>query len=78
MIKKSARSKAPLPEGAVRVKWLADDSFEEKESYTWTVLHPTNWNKETNFGWRFAADELAKRRGGEQREAPDMPPKKRP
>ena len=34
----------------------------EKESYTWTVLHPANWRKEANFGWRFAASELAKRK----------------
>ena len=61
-IKKSPQSKEPLPEGAVRIKWPADADRDEKESYTWTVLHPANWRKEANFGWRFAASELAKRK----------------
>ena len=62
VVKKSSQSKEPLPEGAVRLKWAADAEFEEEESYTWSILHPENWNTEAVLGWRFASSELQKRR----------------
>ena len=54
----------------------ADPEREEPESYTWTVLHPDNWRKETNLGWRFAASELAERREA-ARDKPESPEKRR-
>ena len=50
----------------MRIKWPADQDRDEPESYAWAVLHPDNWRKETNLGWRVAASELAKRREAAQ------------
>mmetsp|Transcript_41660 Transcript_41660/g.95456 ORF Transcript_41660/g.95456 Transcript_41660/m.95456 type:complete len:177 (+) Transcript_41660:1498-2028(+) len=57
---RTPKSKSPLPWGAVRVRWQADDDFEEQESYTWTILKPADWAREVHFGWRYAASEIGK------------------
>ena len=35
---------------------------EEEESYTWTILKPSNFNKNVNLGWRYEKTELTKMR----------------
>ena len=60
--KKSAKSKSPLPWGAVRVRWPKDADYAEGETYVWSVLKPAHFNKEVHLGWRYAASELEKRR----------------
>ena len=41
-------------------KFSLHPEFEEEESYTWTILKPADFNKETNLGWRYAKAELDK------------------
>lgn len=57
-IRKSKRSKDSLPAGALRLCWPADKDFEEKETYSWAILNPDDWNKEVHLGWRWAECEL--------------------
>jgi len=56
--RKSARSKKVLPAGALRIKWPADMEFDEDESFVWSILHPSSFNRDVHLGWRFAASEL--------------------
>lgn len=56
--KKTPRCKKILPAGAVRIKWPADIEFDEEESFVWSILHPSSFNKDVHLGWRFAASEL--------------------
>ena len=56
----SPRCKHPLAKGAVRIKWPADADFDERETYTWSLLTKENWNKEAVLGWRYTAAQLAK------------------
>ena len=58
--KRSPRCLSTLPWGAVRIKWPADDEFDEEEHYTWTILKPDDFNHEVNLGWRYDKTELAK------------------
>ena len=58
--KRSPRCQSTLPWGAVRIKWPADDEFDEEEHYTWTILKPDDFNHEVNLGWRYDKTELAK------------------
>ena len=58
--KESPRCKHPLAKGAVRIKWPADADFDERETYTWSLLTQENWNKEAVLGWRYTAAQLAK------------------
>ena len=56
--KKSDRCKNILPAGMIRMRWPEDKERHEKESFTWNVLHPAKWNKDTHLGWRWDASEL--------------------
>ncbi|KAL1495338.1 hypothetical protein AB1Y20_016708 [Prymnesium parvum] len=56
--KQSARCKKLLPAGALRICWPEDTEFDESETYVWTILKPTAFNKDIHLGWRFAACEL--------------------
>ena len=53
---------SPLPWGAVRVRWAADEDFDERETYVWSVLKPCDFNRNVHLGWRFDAEQLAKDR----------------
>lgn len=68
--KESPSCKKLLEAGAVRMKWPADPTREEKETFTWCILTDGNWNEEAVLGWRFAAAELAKRQEAVQQPAP--------
>ena len=59
--KKSARCTKILPAGAVRIKWPEDVEFDEKESYVWSIIKPSNFNKDVHLGWRLDASEILKR-----------------
>ena len=50
--KELKRHKKLLPAGAVRVRWPADEQFNEPETFVWSVLHPDNFNKDAHLGWR--------------------------
>lgn len=56
--KQTARCRKILPAGAVRIKWPADVEYDEEESYVWSVLKPSSFNKDVHLGWRFAKSEL--------------------
>lgn len=56
--KMTARCKKILPAGAVRIKWAADEDYDEKESYVWSILKPAAFNKDVHLGWRFAGTAL--------------------
>lgn len=56
--KKTPRCKKVLPAGALRIKWPADVTFDEDESFVWSILHPKSFNRDVHLGWRFAACEL--------------------
>ena len=58
VIKASPRCRKPLKAGAVRVRWPADAERDEPESFTWTVLDPSDWTREVHQGWRWAEGEL--------------------
>ena len=61
--KESPRCKIPKKfrnTAAVRIQWPADKDYDEEESYTWSLLDATNWNKEAVLGWRYTAEQLAK------------------
>lgn len=57
-IRKSKRSKDALPAGAVRIRWPADNDFDESETYQWSILNPSDWNQEVHLGWRWPESEL--------------------
>ena len=68
-----AECKNLLDAGAVRLKWPADATRDEPESFTWCILTKGNWNDEARvLGWRFlgrftaAPAELKKRREADQ------------
>lgn len=65
--KKSARCKKLLPAGAVRIKWPADIEYDEEETFVWSILNPSNFNKDVHLGWRFAPSEVKKMEGAQQR-----------
>lgn len=56
--KKSARCKKILPAGAVRIKWPDDVEYDEAESFVWSILKPSSFNKDVHLGWRFAPSEI--------------------
>lgn len=56
--KKSARCKKILPAGAVRIKWPEDAEYDEAESFVWSILKPSAFNKDVHLGWRFAPSEI--------------------
>lgn len=56
--RQTARCKKLLPAGAVRIKWPADVDFDEAETYVWSILKPSSFNKDVHLGWRFSATEL--------------------
>lgn len=56
--KMSARCKKILPAGAVRIKWPEDVEYDESESYVWSILKPSAFNKDVHLGWRFAPCEI--------------------
>ena len=58
--KKSPQCKSPLPWGAVRICWPEDKDRDEKESFVWSVLKPSDFNKNVHLGWRFDAAQLAR------------------
>ena len=60
--KKSPKCKSPLPWGAVRIRFPEDRSRDEKETFSWVVLKPVDFNREVHLGWRFDAAQLAKER----------------
>lgn len=57
-IRKSKRSKKALPAGALRIRFAADEDFEEKETLIWAIMNPEDWCKEVHLGWRWAPNEL--------------------
>jgi len=59
--KESPRCRKFLKAGAVRIRWPADDVFEEEETFVWSILTEANWNADRHMGWRFSAAELKKR-----------------
>ena len=67
--KQSAKCKSPLPWGAVRICFPADEARAEAEHYVWSVLKPADFTREVHLGWRLGASELEKRRQqGEKRQ----------
>ncbi|KAL1520316.1 hypothetical protein AB1Y20_021907 [Prymnesium parvum] len=56
--RQTPRCKKLLPAGAVRIKWPADVEYDEAESYVWSVLKPSAFNKDVHLGWRYAGCEL--------------------
>ncbi|KAL1525764.1 hypothetical protein AB1Y20_020607 [Prymnesium parvum] len=76
--KKSQRCRKVLPAGALRIKWPADISFDEDESYAWCRLNPKNFNKDVHLGWRFAGSELKRLEKEEQEKTSQKPSKKKP
>ena len=60
--KKTPKAKAPLPWGAVRIRWPEDADFAEGETFVWSVLRPCDWNHEVPMGWRYTAAELQRSR----------------
>ena len=60
--KRSAGCKSPLEWGAVRIQWPDDAEFEERESFTWSVLKPAHFNKDAHLSWRYSAAELVRLR----------------
>ena len=61
--KATSRSNAKvLPWGAVRIRWPADASHDEPETFVWSVLKPADFNKERHLSWRYAKCELSKLR----------------
>ena len=48
--------------GAVRIRFPEDRSRDEKETFSWVVLKPVDFNREVHLGWRFDAAQLAKER----------------
>lgn len=67
--KKSARCKKILPAGAVRIKWPEDAQYDESESFVWSILKPSAFNKDVHLGWRFAPCEII-RMEAKKRSAP--------
>lgn len=59
-IRKSKRSSATHPAGAVRIRWPADADYDERETLVWSILNPADWCKDVHLGWRWAASELEK------------------
>ena len=57
--KESARHKKLLPAGAVRIKYPEDPEYAESEHYAWQVLHPSKWNRDVQYGWRWDPCELS-------------------
>ena len=45
----------------MRIRWPEDSERKEPESFSWHVLQDTDWNADAHMGWRFTAEELAKR-----------------
>ena len=64
--RKTPKTKAPLPWGAVRIKWPADPNFDEPETFVWSVLKRADFNENRHLGWRYAAEELPKLRAAAQ------------
>ena len=64
--KESPSCKKLLDAGAVCIKWAADPSREEKETFTWSILTEANWNAEVVLGWRFSGAQLKKRSSAEK------------
>ena len=64
--KKSQRCRNILPLGAVRIKWPADVEFDEDESFVWSLLKPSSFNKDVHLGWRLDASEILKREAAAQ------------
>ena len=56
--KRSPRCKKLLPAGAVCVRWPADESRNEPESFTWCILNPSDFTREVNNGWRWGEREV--------------------
>ena len=51
-----------LPWNAVRIRWAADESRDEEESFTWSLLYAADFNEEHHLGWRYDKSELIKLR----------------
>ena len=66
--KEKPGSKSPLPWGAVRIRFAADEQFEEAEHFVWCLLKPADWNEEVHLGWRYSADELQRVRAAQKGE----------
>ena len=56
--KKSPKCKSLLPWGAVRLRFPEDVVRKEPEHHVWSVLKPTDWNREVHLGWRFDSAQL--------------------
>ena len=45
---------------AYSLRFPEDRSRDEKETFSWVVLKPVDFNREVHLGWRFDAAQLAK------------------
>ena len=61
--RRSDRCTNLLPAGAVRFRWPEDIDFDEKETFTWMVLHPNKWRKDQVNSWRWDPEELTREQG---------------
>eukprot|EP00966_Prymnesium_polylepis_P253639 5862537-Prymnesium_polylepis.1 len=68
-VRKSARSEEALPAGAVRLRFAADEDFDERDHYVWSILNPEDWRQEVPLGWRWAPAELERQMASEQESA---------
>ena len=55
------RARAPLQEGALRIRWPEDNERKEKESFSWHMFQDADWRQDAHLGWHYTASELRKR-----------------
>lgn len=65
----SSRCRKILPAGALRIRWPADQEYEEEETLSWCILKPCNFNKDVHLGWRLDASEIIRREASAQDKA---------